>query len=347
MMQIFVTEQIVAKGSWMCPQCMKVIKYKRNARAHLMSHAAVRPCFSCSYCDQSFTTKWNLKKHLKLNHGIDMEINDPLVNHNNASQLPLVNNNESQQQRNQLNPPTSQGIQGTPKQTPTTLSSANSAQRIADAIDSKLDVNSFLGNHFFPNLPNMPPLSNLGPLAAASGFYNPPGTLPDLGSKGMPPGMDLKSLQHLYQNLASKDLLGTNLNGLNINNLSGADASKALQALTSVNMLLQSSFFAEQMMNVGSNPALNPGSLPMNLPMNPMGLGAPLDLNTFAAQLAGQMKTSGVDLSKTKLSKDMKRDWAVSGDFNSNSLKTDNRHNQDDKLAHEEDEQKPLNFTTK
>ena len=236
---------------------MKIIKYKRNARAHLMSHAAVRPCFSCSFCDQSFTTKWNLKKHLKLNHGIDMEINDPLMNTGGSPLPPSMIDPGA----NKVPPP----------QNGNAFDKHRNSATAAAAVASK----------FFSPLPssNLVAPPNLGSLAAMANFYNP-----NAATGGIVDSKD--AAQQFYQNLTSKDLLNNQ-----------AEASKALQALTSVNMLMQSSLFAEHMLQFGNQfkqdlPAFDP-SQHLNLP-NLNNLAATMNQLTNRGAAANANAVNGV-----------------------------------------------------
>ena len=232
-----------------------------------MSHAAVRPCFSCSFCDQSFTTKWNLKKHLKLNHGIDMEITDPLMN-TGGSPLPQDLNKHAL-------PPAHQSVM--------------EKQRTATALANSAAATSA---KYFTPLQSPPTMANLNTLAAATaGLYNPENAETKESN-------DLKVAQHFYQSFPGKDLLNNQ-----------TDATKALQALTSVNMLMQSSLFAEQMLQFGSQFKQDPATA------NPVEHH--LNLATSLAQLANQNAvdfSSGQGLGGSS-SVDESEDSSISGDL--------------------------------
>ena len=136
-------------------------------------------------------------------------------------------------------------------------------QRAATAL-----ANSAASAKYFSPLQSPPTMANLNTLAAATaGLYNPE----NLEAKE---SNDLKVAQHFYQNFPAKDLLNNQ-----------AEATKALQALTSVNMLMQSSLFAEQMLQFGSQFKQDHATA------NP---AEHLNLATSLAQLANQ---SAVDFS--------------------------------------------------
>lgn len=51
-------------GNYICHQCSKPYKWKKNLNKHLNYECRKPPSFMCTYCERGFTQKYAMKRHI-------------------------------------------------------------------------------------------------------------------------------------------------------------------------------------------------------------------------------------------------------------------------------------------